>query len=274
VIALLRRIQLIALLTLVAGCGAGDVVGPTGFAARTLPDGSVIAEPALETNPGIVGLLGSVEAGTLNLASILNASPSTTTSANATDLKAAILTIFADPSSGGTGSSGGGSGSLFGTHAFITIKNNSTSSITIGRLSGIAPGKTVSVGTWGNTAEHKGLWYNLEGYFVSKYSFYSGRVSVNYLLSSSQLSTLTSFIINNDSWSLTYNCSSFAVGAWNKVVDSYARLSAGVPNSPKALAASIKSKFPGYSTGANVPWNYVVYYANGTGTPIKSTVYK
>jgi hypothetical protein len=138
----------------------------------------------------------------------------------------------------------------------------------------IQPGKTVSLGTWGNQTEHVGLWYNLEAYLVSKNGAYSGRVSASWLMSSSQLATLTSFIKSNDSWSQNVNnCSTFAVGAWNVVVDSYARLSAGVPNTPKNLANSIKSKFGTY-VGAAVPYDYVVYYANGTGTPKRSTVYK
>ncbi len=185
----------------------------------------------------------------------------------------ATITIYADPSASKTGSSG--LSFDLGTHAFITVKNISNSNITVGKLSGIAPGKTVSIGTWGNKTEHKGLWYNLESYFVSKNSAYTGRISYSAALTSTELSALTAYIKNNDSWSNTTNCSSFAAGAWNSAVSSADKLSAGTPNTPKKLAANIKSKWPKqYKTGLSVPYNYVVYYAQGSGAPIKSVTYK
>lgn len=187
----------------------------------------------------------------------------------------AILTIFADPGSSTTGSSGGDGTSNFGVHAFITVKNNSSSNIDVGKLTAIAPGKTVSLGTWGNKTEHKGLWYNLESYFVYKSAAYSGRVSISYGLNSTQLNTLNNFITNNDSWSKLSNCSTFASKAWNSIASTDYKVSAGVPNTPKKLANDIKSKWSfEYLTKAPVPWNYSVYYASGTGTPKLSATYK
>lgn len=185
----------------------------------------------------------------------------------------AILTIFSDPTHSGSGSSGG-SGFDFGTHSFITIMNISGSNIQVGNLSGIGNYKTVSVGTWGNKSEHNGLWYNLESRFVNVNGSYGPRVSKSYVVSASELATLNSYIINNDAWSLTNNCSSFAAAAWNASTLSSFHVSAGVPKTPKKLANNIMSNFPSsYQVGANVPWNYVVYYAQGTGAPVKSTVY-
>jgi hypothetical protein len=185
----------------------------------------------------------------------------------------ATLTIFADPTSSTIGSSG--LSYDLGTHAFITVKNISTSNITVGNLGSIAPGKAVSIGTWGNKTEHKGLWYNLESYFVYKNNAYSKRVSYSMALTDISLATLNTYIKNNDYWSNTANCSSFAAGAWNSVAISSDKISAGVPNTPKNLANNIKSKWSAqYRTGLSVPYNYVVYYAQGSGTPIKSTLYK
>ena len=186
----------------------------------------------------------------------------------------AMITIFADPTNGGAGSSGGDGSSTFGTHAFITVKNMSQSNINIGKFSGIVPGKTMSIGTWGNKSEHTGLWYNLESYFVYYNNAYASRVSASYLITATQLNTLNSYVINNDRWSLLTNCSSFASGAWNSVVDSAYRLGAGVPSTPRNLSNSIKAKFPGAPTGGLVPYNYFVYYANGTGSPVRSSVYR
>jgi hypothetical protein len=159
----------------------------------------------------------------------------------------AYVTIFADPTSSGGGSSSGSDGSFdFGTHAFITIKNMSSSNINVGKFSGIAPGKTMSLGTWGNKSEHNGLWYDLESYFVYYNSAYSGRVSVTVAIDQNALNILNSYVINNDYWSTFTNCSSFAVGAWNSFMPSNYNLSAGYPNTPKKLTDNIKSKFPTY----------------------------
>lgn len=185
----------------------------------------------------------------------------------------ATLTIFADPSASSVGSSG--LNYDFGTHAFITVKNISTSNITVGKLGSIAPGKTVSIGTWGNKSEHRGLWYNLESYFVYKSNAYTKRVSYATALTEISLATLNTYIKNNDYWSNTTNCSSFAAGAWNAVAVSTDKISAGVPSTPKNLANNIKSKWPTqYRVGYSVPYSYIVYYAQGNGTPIKSTIYK
>jgi hypothetical protein len=192
-------------------------------------------------------------------------------SAATTPVTGAILTIFAV-------SSGTISSSIAG-HGFITVKNVSTGGLTInvGKFSGIASGKTMSLGTWDSsvTTEHRGLWYDLEAYKLYKNGAFSGRVSVSYLLNSSQINNLNSYIINHDSWSLSSPCSSFAVNAWNSVVDSSYRLSPGIPSTPTNLRNNIKIKFKNqYATNGPIPYDYAVYYANGTNTPIRSNIFK
>ena len=92
-------------------------------------------------------------------------------------------------------------------------------------------------------------------------------------MTSTELANLNNYIINHDSWTLTNNCSSFAASAWNSAVDPSYSLSAGVINTPTNLANNIKSKFPGYIIGMSAPFDYIVYYAQGTGTPAASTIY-
>ena len=188
-----------------------------------------------------------------------------------TPVAGAILTIFAV-------SSGTISSSIAG-HGFITVKNVSTGGLTInvGKFSGIASGKTMSLGTWDSsvTTEHRGLWYDLEAYKLYKNGAFSGRVSVSYLLNAAQINNLNSYIINHDSWSLTSPCSSFAVNAWNSAVDSSYQLSAGLPSTPTNLRNNIQSKFKSqYATNGPIPYDYAVYYANGTGAPIRSNIFK
>ncbi|WP_025707841.1 hypothetical protein [Paenibacillus graminis] len=231
-----------------------SILPGTGFAASN----EVVAEPHIDPT--------AAQDLTIQTQSpIVTDESGNAVQALATDV--AILTLWSVPSGSSTGSSGGDGSSSFGTHSFITVKNISASSITIGKLSGIAANKLVSVGTWGNKTEHTGIWYNLEAMFINNYSAYSGRVSHSMYISSTQLSSVNSYIINHDSWSLTNNCSSFAVGLWNSISsDDY---SAGTINTPQNLYYSIKDG--AYNTNAYVPYDYAVYYAQGTGTPIRST---
>lgn len=174
----------------------------------------------------------------------------------------AQVRIFAD-------SSGGSSIINTSGHGWLTVKNISSSNITVGKLS-IEPNKTIALGTWGNTDEHHGLWYSLEAYHVYNNSSWSNRVSLLVNIDSTALSTLTSHIVGYDTWSATNNCSSFAVKGWNKICST--TLSAGVINTPTNLKNSIVGTGLS-STGIAVPYDYVVYYANGSNTPIRSSVY-
>lgn len=180
----------------------------------------------------------------------------------------AVVTIFAS-------ASGGSSGYVSG-HAFITVKNISGGTITIGKFSGIANNATMSLGTWSSsvTSEHNGLWYDLEAYKIYKTGDWSNRKSASYIMTATELATLNNYIVNHDSWTYLTNCSSFASAAWNATVAPSYDVSAGIPNTPSNLQNSIMSVFPStYQTGAAVPWNYIVYYAQGTGTPLASTIY-
>ena len=172
------------------------------------------------------------------------------------------LTIYASSDSDNGSSIPSTSG-----HAWITVSNYKSSSITVGKLSGIAQNKLLSVGTWGNKSEHTGLWYGLESKFVAQGS-YSNRVSLSMDLTQAQLDTINSKIVNGDSWSTLNNCASFAVDVWNSV--SSVKLSAGTIKTPTNLRDSIRSK-TGYVNGLRFAHTYQVYYANGTGTPTKSS---
>jgi hypothetical protein len=73
-------------------------------------------------------------------------------------------------------------------------------------------------------------------------------------------------------WNGAYNCSTFASETWNSI--SYNKVNAGgLITAPQLLKDSIMSKY-GYITGKYIPWDYAVYYAQGTGAPKQSTVNK
>jgi len=129
-------------------------------------------------------------------------------------------------------------------HSFLLVTNISASTRTVG-VRAVSAGGTITVGTWGNKADGKGVYYNLERYFGS--GSYPGRVSLTATIDSTQLSTLNSSIQNNNSWSLTNNCSSFTERAWNSFAGT--KVSAGTLDTPTNLANSIKSK-SGFATNA------------------------
>ena len=64
----------------------------------------------------------------------------------------------------------------FNGHAFITIENLNSNTIKAGKMD-VNAYETVSLGTWGNKSQHKGLWYNLESYFANK-GEYNGTLMV------------------------------------------------------------------------------------------------
>lgn len=171
------------------------------------------------------------------------------------------LTIFS--SNDGGSSSWDTSG-----HAFIAFKNTSSSSVTVGGLN-VGSGHEITFGTWGNKNQHTGIWYNLESYFANNSSAYGNRVSLSMSVTQSNINTINNIISNNDTWSLTNNCSSFAVKVWNSV--SSTSLSAGLPNTPTSLMSSIKSK-SGYQTGRSIGNTTPIgYVSNGSFVTVTMT---
>ena len=117
-------------------------------------------------------------------------------------------------------------------HSWLMFENMTSSTQTVGRYS-LKAGDKVTVGTWGNL-QYDGVWYNVEARRQL-----GNHVSTSINLSSSQLSTVSSTIKNNNSWTAINNCSTFAVKVWNSVAST--KLSAGIPNLPTQLAQSIKN---------------------------------
>lgn len=131
-------------------------------------------------------------------------------------------------------------------HSWLVIKNTSSSSIYVGGYL-LAANNSVTIGIWGNITQHKGIWYNLEGYYSM-----ASNVSVSKNITSSELSSMNYYINLNDRWGYLYNCSSFATSVWNTI--SSVKVSAGLVNTPGNLANSIKSKFSSsYSNNYAIP---------------------
>lgn len=171
-----------------------------------------------------------------------------------TDTYVAELTIYSSSSSSGSSYSIDG-------HSYVSIKNLSSSNIQIGLLTGIAPGKMVSLGTWGNKSEHTGLWYNLEAYFTYYSNPYTGNASISMNLTAAQLNTINNYIINHDTWTVGNNCSVWAANLWNEVNSVWF-----IGGTPTFLKTQISER-SGSVIGKTLSYNYIVYYAQGTSTP-------
>ena len=141
--------------------------------------------------------------------------------ASARGTSVAELTIVSDSSAMSEGESTG----YFGGHTFLVVKNISSSPIPVGLVQDVKPGESITVGTWGNKSEHKGVWYNLESYIVQKWpDAYANAVSLTQKITQKQLNSLNDYIRGHDShggdsYGAAYNnCASFATGAWNRVM--------------------------------------------------------
>lgn len=199
-------------------------------------------------------------------------------SSNGSDI-VAILTLFSSHTADGEGSSEDNViGDLFGKHSWISVRNVSDESVDVGMFTDTPSKQALTIGSWGNRTEHKGVWYSLESRLVSKHpTSYTPRVSVSYLLDESDLETLNTYIGDNDSYGLVggwNNCSTFASKAWNEVVPKDERVSAyGILlRTPKTLSANIQEQWPNeYSENEPIPTDIsTVYYANGNEAIVKS----
>lgn len=166
--------------------------------------------------------------------------------AKASEEEVAEMTIFSDGSGGTLG---------VGTHSFLYFENISGHNITVlGNV--VAPGRGITVGTFGNKADGFGIYIDLEAYGIEHGDGYANRVSVTIRLTQSKLTQVNSTMESNNKWLLTKNCAWFATQAWNKVCPSNMKLSPGVIPTPATLSKNIK-KISGYATKKSVLKAYV-----------------
>lgn len=152
-------------------------------------------------------------------------------------------------------------------HAFLSFKNTSTSSVTIGSYE-VDVDEEITIGTWGNQSQHNGVWYNLESYFKHSAGEFSGCASLTMNVTQADVDDINTAISNNDTWGIMNNCSSFASKVWNEV--SRNTLSAGSPNTPTSLKTSIQA-VSGYQMNREVQNNTNIgYTSNGQFMPVRT----
>ena len=97
-------------------------------------------------------------------------------------------------------------------HVFLYIENLSDETLKVGRYV-LYEGETVSVGTFGFSAPRGfGLYYNTE---CTRSLFRSGLTAKSTLLTKAQLDKVNKKIVNYNYWDPVFNCTHFAISAWN-----------------------------------------------------------
>ncbi|WP_257571178.1 Ig domain-containing protein [Streptomyces sp. NP160] len=187
--------------------------------------------------------------------------------ASAADPTVAELTIYADGSAIGEGSGGFRRG-----HAFLSVENLSGSALTVGRLS-LDPGKTITLGTWGNKDEHLGLWYNLEAAVIFHKSNTYATTSIDTSLRQSQMATFNKTVLASDAYSKNLfrlnTCASFASRVWNSVAPRKLRVAQTAV--PVLLARNLEALGGVAAASVGLPFDPAhVWYGNGTAAPTLS----
>ncbi len=150
-----------------------------------------------------------------------------------------------------------------GTHSFIVFENTGNVSYYIG-VYYIDPGETITFGIYGNRVENNGVWYNLESHLIDTNTTvpaYEGSVSLTIMVDDDDISLIHSYILNNNTWSIDYNCSSFAADVWNQISEIYLDPYNSIIDydTPRKLANEIK-EISGYSEGLQFDSNTTVGY--------------
>lgn len=131
-------------------------------------------------------------------------------------------------------------------HAFLVIENVSDTEQPVGCMI-LAPGTSISLGTYGNTKEHAGLWYGLEGFLdVSGRYSYSACISIQTSLNADQLAVLNQNLLKADHWSTVYNCASFVAAMWNSVCAD--TVDPATPCSPATLKTALMQNYSEFYT--------------------------
>lgn len=146
-------------------------------------------------------------------------------------------------------------------HAFLSIKNISANTFTVGDRE-VLSGETITVGLW-NVLEHFGVWYNIESNYISEYGKYMHRVSLTIGIDLEDIVKLNDVIDSSDRWDPLFNCSTFALKMWNSVANDNEKINSKFIVSPSYLVSQI-CKFEEYeenrecSTDKNIK-----YYKEG-----------
>lgn len=137
-------------------------------------------------------------------------------------------------------------------HAFVSIENISEESLSIIDKV-LAPGETVSIGTW-SILEHFGVWYNVESVYIETTDKYNGRYSATIGINTEDLEKIVSFISEKDKWNPIHNCSYFALNLWNEVAEESEFIETPFIYTPTYISKELE-KFDSFMKNKPIPGN-------------------
>lgn len=146
-------------------------------------------------------------------------------------------------------------------HAFLSLKNTSSSTINLLNKT-ISSDETISFGTW-SILQHFGVWYNVESNYIVQHNKYDGRLSITIGIDQEDIDTLCQFISTHDSWNPLQNCSNFALNIWNTVAMDSEKIEKPIIYTPSHIAKEIK-KFENYEINKAIPTEDTMGYFDGS----------
>lgn len=128
-------------------------------------------------------------------------------------------------------------------HSFLSFTNTSNEVINISTYT-CQPNETVCIGTW-SISTHFGVWYNVESNYDICNKRYDGRLSISKKIDSQDVTKLTKFIEEHNTWNPLQNCSYFALNCWNELAAESEIIAKPIIYTPTHIASQIKL-FSGY----------------------------
>lgn len=123
-------------------------------------------------------------------------------------------------------------------HAFITVENIGDDAIEVYGIE-VLPTEEITFSAW-NTSLHAGVWFNIESAYIKDFARYEDRYSLTVGLNDlSEIEKLSTFISNNDIWTVKKNCSYFSIKLWNEMVSDNYKLDTSLITRPIVLKKEI-----------------------------------
>ncbi len=134
-------------------------------------------------------------------------------------------------------------------HAYTSVKNISSSPISLGEGYELPAGATVTIASWEFDA-HGGVWFNIEPTYIDQ-GWFVKRKSITRKVDVQGVARMNAYLSadDTDNWTLFHNCTHFAVGLWNEAASgSGDEIEFGGKLTPSQLEDEIL-RFDGYEVG-------------------------
>lgn len=152
-------------------------------------------------------------------------------------------------------------------HTWVSLENKTGHTIKLFDYE-IANNETLTFSIWAITG-HRGVVFNLEANFISKYNRYDERISLSVNILEDSLKVIEDYINANDNWTLGKNCSKWSIELWNRLVGSDYKLKKQIlMYTPKRLQKSLKEYKNCIKNKEFQNFGSIFIYENGSRTEL------